>query len=54
MVYHGINTKLEFNMMGPTFGLPTSTTILLVVAQNFATSNGMILTSYILMFIVNI
>eukprot|EP01084_Bolivina_argentea_P302164 521526_1 len=42
-VFHGLNIKLKFSMMGTSFRLPTSTTTQFVVAQNFAQANGITL-----------
>eukprot|EP01084_Bolivina_argentea_P053580 98359_1 len=42
-VYHGVNTKLAFNIVGTRFNVPTSTTTSIIVAQNFAKSQGVIL-----------
>eukprot|EP01084_Bolivina_argentea_P084399 152648_1 len=43
-VFRGLSTKLRFDMMGTTFGLPTSTTTSVVVAQRFAeTADGIII-----------
>eukprot|EP01084_Bolivina_argentea_P196611 337045_1 len=44
-VYHGLNSKLQFDHLSAVFSMPTSTTVSLAVAQRFAinVNNGIIL-----------